>query len=151
MAVDHVEMSPLQLVKLAYTGIHVEPFVHRDENEQELPPATEFSGVDIACRTGMRPLPASENQPPEYMVEVGISLAEEQVAAHRLPYVVEVGAWGHFRLISDVDPAKRDSLVEVNGASLVVGALRELVADLTARCPYGTMTLPTLRFVPATE
>jgi hypothetical protein len=151
MAVDHVEMSPLQLVKLAYTGIHVEPFIHRDENERELPPATEFSGVDIACRTGMRPLPASENEPPEYMVEVGISLSEEQVAAHRLPYVVEVGAWGHFRLISDVDPAKRDSLVEVNGASLVVGALRELVADLTARCPYGTMTLPTLRFVPAAE
>ncbi|MCG5528834.1 protein-export chaperone SecB [Halorhodospira halochloris] len=151
MTVDHVEMSPLQLVRLAYTGIHVEPFIHQDENGQELPPATEFGEVDIACRTGMQQLPEPKAERPEYVIEVGISISKEQVAEHRLPYVIDVSARGYFRLVGEVDADKRDSIVEINGASLVTGALRELVADLTARCPYGTMTLPTLRFVPAAE
>lgn len=151
MAISHVEMSPLQMVSLVYTGIHVQPFVHRDDNGEALLPTVEFNDVDITCRIGCWPLPDSDQESPAYIVEVSIGLLEEQVVAHRLPYVVDVEARGQFRVIGEIDPARRETVVEVNGASLVVGALRQLVAELTASSSQGAFTLPTLRFVPRSD
>ena len=151
MGISHVEMSPLQMVGLTYTDIHVRPFIHRDNDGEVLAPVIEFSDIDLACRVGCQRLSEQGDRDPEYIVEVLVNLSEEQVVEHQLPYVISVEASGQFRLVGDIDPARQDEVVEVNGASLVVGALRQLVADLTARSSHGAITLPTLRFVPERE
>ena len=44
-------------------------------------------------------------------------------------------------------PDKRNTLMQVTGASLAYGMVRETVANLTARGPHGTHLLPSVSFV----
>jgi hypothetical protein len=42
---------------------------------------------------------------------------------------------------------KRNTLMQITGASLAYGMIRETVANLTARGPHGTYLLPSVSFL----
>lgn len=50
---------------------------------------------------------------------------------------------GTFRLHPEFDPAKRVDMVRMNGGSLLLGAVREMVLIITARSDRGPMELAT--------
>lgn len=68
---------------------------------------------------------------------------EEQKPA---PYKIDVSALGIIEIAEVVEPEKRRNLALVNGASLVYGAIRELITTVTSRCIPGPFILPTTDF-----
>lgn len=53
---------------------------------------------------------------------------------------------GHFRINKDVPLEKRYNLISVNGCSMLYGAIREQVMNITARSVHGMLVLPTASF-----
>jgi hypothetical protein len=52
-----------------------------------------------------------------------------------------------FLLHPDYPADKRNTLMQITGASLAYGMIRETVANLTARGPHGTYLLPSVSFL----
>lgn len=68
-------------------------------------------------------------------------------------YKGRINVTGHFMVAPNFDESKRDSLIRMNGGSLLLGAAREMVASITARCSRGILQLATFdarMFVKAT-
>ena len=61
-------------------------------------------------------------------------------------YTGEVHAVGVFRVLVGVPSEEVAKLVEVNGASLLFGAIRELVLNLSGRGPWPAVCLSTVSF-----
>lgn len=55
---------------------------------------------------------------------------------------------GYFHVHEKFPPEKRCQLIEVTGASILYGACREMLANLTARGAHGVVSLPSISFVP---
>lgn len=69
---------------------------------------------------------------------------EENPAPH---YTYHIEIFGLFSLAEEFEPKDPDSFVKVNGAAVLYGAAREMIATLTARGPYDAVELPTVTFV----
>ncbi|MFM8831922.1 MAG: hypothetical protein ACKOHM_13075 [Spartobacteria bacterium] len=63
------------------------------------------------------------------------------------PYYGDVVVEMRFLVHPDYPADKRNTLMQVNGASLAYGMVRETVANLTARGPHGTHLLPSVSFL----
>jgi preprotein translocase subunit SecB len=65
------------------------------------------------------------------------------------PYTGAVTFFGNFRISENVPEESRRKIVATNGSSILYGAARELVANITARGPHPMITLPSISFVKA--
>jgi preprotein translocase subunit SecB len=91
---------------------------------------------------GISPLPGKPN---EWQLELTIKIASTDKTN---PYIydIEIHAIGIVELIVEVPPDDRQKLAVVNGLSILYGAVREMVINLTSRSPYGALMLPTISF-----
>ncbi len=80
----------------------------------------------------------------EYVVLLGIGIDNSE--GKPAPYKIDVLAAGLIEVSEKVEEEKRADLATVNGASLVYGAIREMVCSVTSRCVAGTFLLPTMDF-----
>ena len=81
-----------------------------------------------------------------WMVQLGIKLEkEEELPAPHYTYHLEI--IGVFSLAEEVELKDPDTFVKVNGAAVLYGAAREMIANLTARGPFDAVELPTVTFV----
>jgi preprotein translocase subunit SecB len=55
---------------------------------------------------------------------------------------------GSFIVAEKYPQEKASDLIQITGASILYGACREMLANLTARCPRGMVSLPSVSFVP---
>jgi len=62
-------------------------------------------------------------------------------------YTFEIEVVGLFDVDSEYPADKAENLVRVNGPAVLFGAIREMVANLTARGPFPTVELPTVTFI----
>jgi preprotein translocase subunit SecB len=84
--------------------------------------------------------------------QVILNLKLERQPDQKTTYTGEVQAVGFFRVVDDYgDEAKTLSLVETNGATLLYGAIRELLINLSARGPWAAISLPTVTFLRPVE
>ena len=77
---------------------------------------------------------------------VALGIAIDQAEDRPTPYKLDIAALGLVEVSEKVEKQTRRDLALVNGASLVYGAIRELVTTLTARCIAGPLVLPTADF-----
>ena len=151
MASGYVDVSPLQMKLLLFEKVHVEARYAPDQSDKQWAPNFEFQDTPIALDVSVAEKPGKVDgeSTREYRVAVQLRVYEDPESSQNPPYSVDVSAnaWFH------VDPRYKSdqclTLVEVNGASLVIGAIREEVARVTSRSHLGTLTLPTLRVVPS--
>ena len=85
------------------------------------------------------------NDPLRYQVTLLLKLLPQ--AGEKPCYTGEVQAIGLFRVLERWPADKRSSLVEVNGSAVLLGAIRELVCNLTARGPWPMVTINTFTFI----
>jgi preprotein translocase subunit SecB len=76
-----------------------------------------------------------------------LSVTTKPPKEKKAPYTIDVEVYGRFQVSDDWPKEKTVALVYANGTSLLYGAVREMVANLTARGPHGMVVLPTLSFV----
>ncbi|MFE8031902.1 hypothetical protein [Thiohalocapsa marina] len=143
-------LSPLQLRQLLFTRVRVEARYSAEEAPSHWAPSFDFSDTEIQLNVEMG---ERENDDPsvghDYRMGVRLQLVPSESEDNGIPYLVDVEASAWLRFIDQsLAAAKRRSVVEVNGASMIIGAIRDEVARITARSALGTLTLPTLRIIP---
>lgn len=111
--------------------------------------ATDFEGESgQGLITTRRNWHTHKDDPLKKMLVLQVTLTAEDPAAPP-PYEVDVTARGFFRVHEGYPKDRADLLIEVNGASILYGAVRELVSNFTARSMRGTLILESLSFAPS--
>jgi len=77
---------------------------------------------------------------------VALNFATKSEEEKRCPYILDIKAVGSFKIDAEIPEDKREKIVFESGASLVYGAIREMVSTITARSAHGTLMLPTASF-----
>lgn len=62
------------------------------------------------------------------------------------PYCGKITVTGMFRISESYADHRRDQLIEVTATSILYGACREMLANLTARSTHGLLSLPSVSF-----
>lgn len=147
---DQLAVSPLQLRQLVFTKIYVEPSACETEEEESAlwAPSFDFEGVNLGTEILLGQDPRQKNAPSDFNMLLTLKISNE--AGKKAPYKIEVQAQAWF-VLDSFEPQKRKSLVHVNGGSMIIGAIRELITQLTGRSIYGPMLLPSLRLLPPTN
>jgi len=124
--------SPLKILNHEFTTIELQASSDQDPSgELELSTDRKF-GVD----------PDNKLQRfCELTVTFG-SLKDEEPA----PYSGRITANGVFHISEDYAEHRRDQLIEVTAVSILYGACREMLANLTARSTHGLLSLPSVSF-----
>jgi preprotein translocase subunit SecB len=78
------------------------------------------------------------------VLRVGFGSDEE---GQQTPYKGLVEIVGYFLVAPGFPDDKMEELIRVTGASILWGACREMIANLTARSSQGMITLPSISFV----
>lgn len=85
-----------------------------------------------------------KDNPHSWLVELAIELTG--ISGEKLPsYVGMVRMHGYYEVHNNY-PHDPERLIRVTGASMLYGAAREMIANLTARGPNGMLTLPSVSF-----
>jgi preprotein translocase subunit SecB len=101
--------------------------------------------ADAEFSIGVRLGEPGEDAAKQFLVH--LDLAAKPKAGAAFPYQFALGADAIVSFHgADSDPAKVRDLVLVNGASLLYGALREVLLTLTSRFPNGPLMLPSADF-----
>jgi preprotein translocase subunit SecB len=133
--------SPLQLEHHFFTKVEL------IANQKDVDPQAINNieaKVDAGCSSPPSDPEAAKRYLPQYRVSLTVRLSRFD---QRTPaYTGEFVACGYFRVHPGYPSQKCANLVAVNGASLLYGAVREMVANLTARGPYPKVTLVSLNF-----
>lgn len=145
--VDQLAVSPLQLKQLVFTKIYVEPSACETEEEEDAlwAPSFDFEGVNLGTEIMMGEDSRQKNEPRDFNMILTLKINNE--TGKKAPYKVELQAQAWF-VLAAYEPEKRKSLVHVNGGSMIIGAMREMITQLTGRSIYGPMVLPSLRLLP---
>lgn len=147
MPSEVLKASPLQLKQLFFGRMHVEA-----ESQERFPegiwaPDFDFAGVQIGHHLEVSPARLLESGRFQYVLMVVFQTFNDD-SSKACPYILDFEARALFEIQSQADDARRDSLVRVNGASMVIGAIREQITLLTSRCLYGPLTIPSFRIEP---
>lgn len=150
MSAGSVQVSPLQMKALLFDEVHIQALHGTNDWKERWAPDFKFQDTPIALDVSVSGKPDKKEDEPsrEYRVSVRLRVYEEPEASQKPPYFINVCANAWFVVMDDYPADRCLTLVEVNGASLVIGAIREEVARVTSRCHLGTLMLPTLRVVP---
>ncbi len=86
-----------------------------------------------------------EGQPGKYGISAKVELNQEK--SGNAPYFITITAFGILVIKDGVDPIVAEPHIETSGAQLLIGVIRERLAEMTARGPWGALYLD---FVPIT-
>lgn len=100
-------------------------------------------GFSLRTHRSLRQHPSS---PRKFLLTLRVELgsnSSEQVS----PYVATLTIEGEFEVAEAYQGASPEDLVNITGASMLYGACREMLANLTARSIHGMSTLPSVSFL----
>lgn len=122
--------SPLQLERHYFTQVAIEAQPKGD--------VTVSSLVNAQVRLSKHAV--EQNQ---YLMELQVSLI---APPEKMPtYLGKIILLGTFK-VDPGYPKDKEQLVFINGAGILFGAVREMVANITARGPWPMVTLATVNF-----
>lgn len=124
--------SPLQLERVFFAKVHIEA-------QQRFE-----SGGHCNTRTTVE-LARDNNDVLRYVVRLRVELLSPEKGTP--PYLGQVEVVGIFKVASSISQQQREQLAGVNGASILYGSAREMVAGVTARGPWPMVMLGTMNFL----
>lgn len=127
-----VSISPVQLKHHFFPRIQL----------QAIPGGKRENQPMINREVAYEPLP---NKPKDWQIELKVKL-ESAEKINPFIYELDVHVIGIFELVAELPPEQGQQLIVVNGLSILYGAVREMVVNLTARSPFGAVLLPTISF-----
>ena len=124
-------LSPLQLKGHRYTHLHLEG----------LPKGIPGGDVEVTTTLGVG---RHVTEPREWRVDLKVVF--EPRAGQNGPYRGTAEVVGFFEILDGWPEKDCEALVAINGASLLYGAIREMILMMSSRSSHGEFLLPTLRF-----
>ncbi len=137
--------SIIQLKRVFFQRFEVEAIEPPEGTAQIEAADFDFEGITFRVSLDTQPAMNEEDVDPQIFFIV-LHVAIDQNEKKPAPYKIDVSALGIIEISEVIEPEKRRDLALVNGASLVYGAIRELVTTVTARCIPGPFILPTTDF-----
>jgi len=137
--------SIIQLKRVFFQRFEVEAIEPSEGTAQIEAEDFDFEGITFRISLDAQSAMTEDDADPKIffiILRVAIDPDEKKPA----PYQIDVSALGIIEISEVIEPEKRRDLALVNGASLVYGAIRELVTTVTARCIPGPFILPTTDF-----
>ena len=133
-----IKASPLKLHQIDFLRVSVEV---NDQADPEKASEFDFNGATIgwAFRQG-------QHEDGTVWIAVGFATEAEPEEGPICPYVIDMQAVGSFSLHDNYNGDNAEKFVFECGAALVYGAIREMVANITARSALGRLVLPTPSF-----
>lgn len=137
-----MQPSQVRLEHYHLTALSITPIEnYTPDFDGGLYPGFNNANFSIGVRLGE----AEQNNEVQFMVRLDLSASPKKDASFPYEFDISAEAIVSFHGIED-DPAKLRELVLVNGASLLYGALREVVLTLTSRFPNAPVMLPSADF-----
>jgi hypothetical protein len=148
-----VKISPLQLVHLAFRRVHVAVDVdHMEAAQQDGADAHNMlEGALIKTEVGVTLLEEEDPRGVPYLVTLRVWIdnvhGEDDRERRYSPYLIDIEAGGKIVLRKGSERlGDPEDLIAVNGPALLWSAIRDQVANLTARMPLGYAMLPSVNF-----
>lgn len=126
-------LSPLQLRGHRFTQLHLEAIAKGVPGEE----------ADVETKLSWA---RHKTNPREWKVDLKVTF--EPAKEHNLAYRGSAEVIGFFEIMDGWPDEDCEGLIAVNGASLLYGAIREMIMMMSARSSHGEFLLPTLRFYP---
>ena len=115
--------SPLQLKQIIFSKVEVEAV----DDDSAFDADFDFDGVLINTEIMTAIKEGEEADPQNFIVALKYEIPNEEEQEKTVPYTIALEAQGWFELAPIYDIEKRKDMVTVNGASMIVGAMREMV------------------------
>ena len=142
-----MQLSPLQLLEYVLDGVSVVPVEGYEADPAFSPGLVFFPGkLAISADTGLALLDEKEKYS-DFGVKLTLRVGPKEDA--QAPYNVQVSVQGIVRMhLTQANGQAEERRVRalVNGASLLYGAVREMVSTITSRSAHGPLLLPSLSF-----
>jgi preprotein translocase subunit SecB len=142
-----VQLSPLQLLEYTFDGVSVMPVEGYEADPAFAPGLVFFPGkLAMSADTGLALLDEKEKYS-DFGVKLTLRVGPKEDA--QAPYNIQVSVRGIVRMhLTQVDGQAEERRVRalVNGASLLYGAVREMVSTVSSRSAHGPLLLPSLNF-----
>jgi len=127
--------SPLQLERCFFTEVRV--ISQADANEEDA------NRIELVVET--EAFNRDEETPRRWIVIVRAKITPKPEA--KPGYTADIEAVGMFSVHPSWSEKHIEKLAAINGATIVFGAIRELISNITARGPWDMLILPTYSFV----
>lgn len=142
-----MHLSPLQLLEYTFDGISVMP-VEGYVADPAFPSGLVFfpGKLAMSAETGLVLL-AEEPNYSDFGVKLTLRVAPKEDA--QAPYNIQISVRGVVRMhLKQAEGQSEERRIRalVNGASLLYGAVREMVSNITSRSTHGPLLLPSLSF-----
>lgn len=141
LSVDKVEFVHIKVVTNSeYDGEFASEFKQLDFS---------FQGVNFRRRMSLQYDRTKSDDPKTFIFGLNILLSDDPEVAENgpLPYDIDIKAVVYMRYESDeLQGMERFRAVRATGYSILYGAIREMVSNLTARAPHGMWSLPSANF-----
>ena len=142
-----MQLSPLQLLEYTFDGVSVIPVEGYEPDPAFAPGLVFFPGkLAMSADTGLALLDEKEKYS-DFGVKLTLRVGPKEDA--QAPYNIQVSIRGIVRMhLTQADGQAEERRVRalVNGASLLYGAVREMVSTVTSRSAHGPLLLPSLNF-----
>ena len=138
-----MEPSRLQLQTYHLGAVSILP--HADAEATPLGQYADFSNVEFSSEVSIQQRPQVDGDGKDQH-GLRLKLRVKRGESKAFPYDIEVDVLGVFDTgaIAEND---RVPFLLVNGASMLYGALREVLLGITYRCMHGPVMLPSVHFV----
>lgn len=142
-----MQLSPLQLMEYTFDGVSVMPVDGYVPDPAFAPSLVFFPGkLAMSADTGLALLDEQEKYT-DFGVKLNLRVGPKEAA--QAPYNILVSVRGTVRMhltLTQGQAEERRVRALVNGASLLYGAVREMVSTITSRSAHGPLLLPSLSF-----
>lgn len=128
--------SPLHILSHRFTRLEV--IASEDESPS--------GGMSL---TTTRQFARDEKQTRDWKITLDIKFGSSDGDPEKSPYSGRLVIEGEFRVVDAYPEDKIQALIEVTGSSILYGACREMLANLTARSTHGMISLPSVSFLEA--
>ncbi len=143
-----LRLSPLQLIEYSFDGVSINPVAGYEAEPSFSPGLVFFPGKLAISAEANIALLTSEEKFSDFGLKLKLHIGPKQT--HDAPYHVEIALRGIVRMHlsqSNLDLARdRHERALVNGVSLLYGAAREMVSNVSSRSVNGPLHLPALNF-----
>ncbi len=126
--------SPLRLDNYFFTKIHMDACPKGCEK-----PGEGVTSSKVECLK-------HKDTPNKWMVQAEVRKADDKEKGCP-EYTFHVQVVGLFEVAEAFPAEKAEKMVRTNAPSVLYGAIREMIANLTARGPFPAIKLPTVTFI----
>lgn len=129
-------IAPLEVIDYYVRAMNFEVNLKCDKNK---PSQLDLEDVEIKNE-----LLRMEYDKDRYAVILNLNIKSPE--NKNTPYAIKLEMYGYFQVSKDMPEEIREKIVKTNGTSILYGAAREIIKEMTARGGYRAILIPTASF-----